>query len=202
MRCFAADPQLSRPVRTWEFLDATGPHAGLLGAEDGTLEAYVYPLKIFGGMKLRFVTGGQIIPGESIARRIASRPGSYTITYTGDDFQADETLVAPIDEPGAAILLDVRARNPVRIDVEFVDEVAMVRTGKPPSARVTPSGTAGLRAFSSEPTASRTRPSSARPMRRSNRVSTRPTIRRPRTPYSPSARSRAVRNASWRWPLP
>jgi glycogen debranching enzyme len=119
MRCFAADPQLARPVRTWEFLDATGPHAGLLGAEDGTLEAYVYPLKIFGGMKLRFVTGGQIIPGESIARRIASRPGSYTITYTGDDFQADETLVAPIDEPGAAILLDVRARNPVRIDVEF-----------------------------------------------------------------------------------
>src|ERR1039458_8974094 len=81
LSCFAANPQLSRPVRAWEFLDATGPRAGLLGTEDGTLEAYVYPLKIFGALKLRFVTGAQIIPGESIARRISARPGSYTITY-------------------------------------------------------------------------------------------------------------------------
>jgi len=122
----AADLQLSRPVRSWEFLDATGPRAGLLGAEDGTLETYVYPLKIFGGLKLRFITGAQVIPGASIARRISSRPGSYTITYTGDDFQADETLVAPIDEPGAVILLDVRARSPLRIDVEFVRDFQLM----------------------------------------------------------------------------
>ena len=126
MTCFAADPQLSRPVRAWEFLDATGPRAGLLGAEDGTLEAYVYPLKIFGKLKLRFVTGAQVIPGESMARRITSRPGSYTITYTGDDFQMDETLVAPIDEPGAVILLDVRAHSPLRIDVEFVRDFQLM----------------------------------------------------------------------------
>ena len=119
LSAWASDPQLSRPVRTWEFVDAAGPRAGILGAEDGTLEAYVYPLKIFGGLKLRFITGAQVIPGESIARRIISRPGSYIITYTGDDFQVDETLVAPVDEPGAVILLDVRARNTLRIDVEF-----------------------------------------------------------------------------------
>jgi len=126
LSCFAADPQLSRPVRAWEFLDATGPRAGLLGAENGTLEAYVYPLKIFGDLKLRFVTGAQVIPGETIARRISARPGAYTITYTGDDFQVDETLVAPIDEPGAAILLDVRARSPLRIDVEFVRDFQLM----------------------------------------------------------------------------
>jgi len=122
----AADPQLSRPVRTWEFLDATGPRAGLLGAEDGTLEAYVYPLKIFAGLRLRFITGAQVIPGESIARRIDSRPGSCTITYTGDDFQAAETLVVPTAEAGAAILLDVRARNPLRIDVEFERDFQLI----------------------------------------------------------------------------
>ncbi len=119
LSCFAGDLQLSRPVRGWEFLDATGAHAGLLGAEDGTLEAYVYPLKIFGDLKLRFIAGGQVIPGESIARRITARAGSYTITYTGDDFQVDETLVVPPDEPGAVILLAVRAQNPLRIDVQF-----------------------------------------------------------------------------------
>lgn len=124
--CFAADPRLSRPVRTWEFLDVNGPRAGLLGAEDGTLEAYVYPLKIFGGLKLRFIAGGERIPGETIARRISARPGSYVITYTGDDFQVDETLSVPVDAPGAVILLDVRARNPLRIDVEFARDFQLM----------------------------------------------------------------------------
>ena len=117
--CFAGDLQISRPVRTWEFVDANGPRAALLGAEDGTLEAYVYPLKIFGGLKLKFITGAQVIPAESIARQITARPGSYTITYSGDDFQVSEMLVAPMDEPGAVILLDVEARNPLRLDVSF-----------------------------------------------------------------------------------
>lgn len=57
LTCFAETPQLSRPVRTWEFLDANGPRAAWLGAEDGTLEAYVYPLKILGDLKLRFLAG-------------------------------------------------------------------------------------------------------------------------------------------------
>lgn len=124
--CFAGDLQISRPVRAWEFVDATGPRAGLLGAEDGTLEAYVYPLKILGGLKLRFSAGAQAIPGASIARRITSRPGSYTISYAGDDFQADETLIVPVDEPGAVILLDVRTHNPLRIDVEFARDFQLM----------------------------------------------------------------------------
>src|SRR5260370_42273979 len=93
MCCFSGDLRISRPVRSWEFLDATGPRAGLLGAEDGTLDAYVYPLKIFSSLKLRFITGAQVIPGESIARTICSRPESYSITYAGDDFQLTETLL-------------------------------------------------------------------------------------------------------------
>jgi glycogen debranching enzyme len=126
MCCFAGEPQISRPVRAWEFLDATGPRAGLLGTEDGTIEAYVYPLKIFGGLKLRFIAGGQVIPGESIARRTFSRPGAYTITYAGDDFQVTETLVAPIDEPGALVLLDIQARNPLRVDVTFARDFQLM----------------------------------------------------------------------------
>ena len=124
--CFAADLEISRPVRTWEFLDAAGPRAALLGAEDGTLEAYVYPLKIFDAMRLRFVDGSQVIPGENIARRITARPGSYTITYSGDDFQVAETLVAPIGEPGAVVLLAVDARHPLRIDVSFVRDFQLM----------------------------------------------------------------------------
>jgi hypothetical protein len=124
--CLAADLEISRPVRSWEFLDAVGPRAGLLGHENGALEGYVYPLKIFKDLRLRFVSDGQVLPAETLARRITSRPGSYTITYTGDDFRVTETLVVPIDEPGALILLDVFTRSPLRINVEFTRDFQLM----------------------------------------------------------------------------
>jgi hypothetical protein len=122
----AADLEISRPVRSWEFLDAVGPRASLLGHENGTLEGYVYPLKIFKDLRLRFVTDGQVLPAETLARRITSRPGSYTITYTGDAFRVVETLVLPINESGALILLDVSTRSPLRIDVAFTRDFQLM----------------------------------------------------------------------------
>lgn len=117
---------ISRPARAWEFLDAVGPRAGLLGAENGTLEGYVYPLKIFKDLRLRFITGSQTLPAGTLSRRITSRPGAYTITYTGDDFRVTETLAASTTEPGAVILLDVNARSPLRIDVEFARDFQLM----------------------------------------------------------------------------
>ena len=125
--CLIATAQdISRPVRSWEFLDAVGPRAGLLGCEDGTLEGYVYPLKIFKDLRLRFRTDGQTLPAETLARRISARPGAYTITYTGDDFSVSETLVASMSQPGAVILLDVNTRSPLRIDVAFTRDFQLM----------------------------------------------------------------------------
>ena len=39
--------ELSRTIRTWEFLPVVGTRAALFGNETGRLEAWVYPLKIF-----------------------------------------------------------------------------------------------------------------------------------------------------------
>jgi len=125
--CFAADIDISRPVRSWEFLDAVGPRSGLLGKEDGTLDGYIYPLKIFKDLRLRFRTAdGNVLPAETLARRMTSRPGSATITYTGDDFRVDETMTAGTDEPGALIVLDVVTRSPLRIDVEFTRDFQLM----------------------------------------------------------------------------
>lgn len=99
LSAMAAGLDISRPVRSWEFLDAVGMHAGLLGKEDGTLEAYVYPLKIVKDLRLRFEKDGQRIPAESLARRISSRPGAYTITYTGDDFASLRPYPPPFMSP-------------------------------------------------------------------------------------------------------
>ena len=63
---------LSRPARNWQFLDAVGPHAGLLGREDGTFEAWIYPLKLFRDFQLRFRVGEIVLSGEAIPRTITA----------------------------------------------------------------------------------------------------------------------------------
>lgn len=111
--------ELSRPVRPWEFLSATGTRAALIGNEAGHLEAWVYPLKIFRDFHLRFHSRGLDFPAESLARTITVHPESTSILYSSDTFTVRETLLVPIHEPGAIIQFDVDAAEPVEIEAEF-----------------------------------------------------------------------------------
>ena len=108
--------ELSRPIRSWEFLPVVGTRAGLLGDETGRLEAWVYPLKIFRQLHLRFLVGGRALPAESLARTLTVRPESATITYGGDDFSVRETLFVPVHEAGAVIAFDVQTAEPLEIE--------------------------------------------------------------------------------------
>jgi glycogen debranching enzyme len=105
----------SRPVRPWEFFDAVGQQASLLGQEDGTLEAYVYPLKLFTELQFSFEVAGKVIPASAISRRVSFHTGSSAIIYTGDEFQVTETAIVPVHEPGGLIRLDIVAHDPVAI---------------------------------------------------------------------------------------
>jgi glycogen debranching enzyme len=111
----AAAIERSRATRTWEFVDAVGEQSSILGQEDGSLDAYVYPLKIFADLRFSFEVGGRVIPAEAISRRVSFYAGSAAITYTGDEFQVVETLVAPVHEAGGIIRLDVMAHDPLTI---------------------------------------------------------------------------------------
>lgn len=111
----AALPPASRPVRTWEFLDAVGQQASILGQEDGTLEAYVYPLKLFSGMAFSFEVNDKIIPASGISRRVSYAAGATTIVFSGDEFRVAETITVPPHYPGGLIRLDIQAFNPVTI---------------------------------------------------------------------------------------
>ena len=81
--------ELSRPVRTWEFLSAVGTRASLLGNEAGRMEAWVYPLKVLRDFRLQFHTEGRVLPAESLARTLISRPESSTIVYSSDTFSEE-----------------------------------------------------------------------------------------------------------------
>ena len=119
------DIELSRPVRTWEFLPVVGARAGLFGTESGRLEAWVYPLKIFRAFHLIFHVGGRALPAESLARTLTVRPESATLLYAGDSFRIKETLLVPVQEPGAVIRLEVETAEPLEVEASFVGNFAL-----------------------------------------------------------------------------
>src|SRR6266481_2793354 len=112
--------ELSRPVRSWEFLPVVGMRAGLLGTESGQMEAWVYPLKIFRSFHLTFHVDGRAVPAESLARTLIVHPESATLVYAGDNFSVRETLFVPVHEPGAVILVDVETEQPLEIEASFI----------------------------------------------------------------------------------
>jgi len=115
----SAPLELSRTVRPWEFLPVTGTRAALFGDESGTMEAWVYPLKIFREFHLNFLTEGRVLPAETLARTLTVRPESATILYAGDTFTVRETLFVPVDAQGAVILLNVETEQPLEIEAVF-----------------------------------------------------------------------------------
>src|SRR6266446_9729662 len=114
--------ELSRPVRSWEFLPVVGMRAGLFSNESGEMEAWVYPLKIFRGFHLTFHVDGRAVPAESLARTLIVHPESASIVYAGDNFSVRETFFVPVHERGAVVLLDVKTEQPLEIEAGFVGD--------------------------------------------------------------------------------
>lgn len=115
-------PELTRTIRTWEFLPVVGGRAGLFGHETGRFEAWVYPLKIFRDLHLTFHVGDRALPAESLARTLTVHPESASILYAGDSFRVRETLSVPIQESGAVILLEVETEEPLEIEAAFTPD--------------------------------------------------------------------------------
>jgi glycogen debranching enzyme len=120
-----ANLELSRTVRSWEFLPVVGTRAGLFGNETGRFEAWAYPLKIFRDFHLTFHVDGRALPAESLARTLTVRPESATLIYVGDSFRVTETLFVPVHEAGAVILLEVETGQPLEVEAGFVGDFAL-----------------------------------------------------------------------------
>jgi GH15 family glucan-1,4-alpha-glucosidase len=112
--------EISRPARPWEFLAAVGKRSALLGSESGAVEAWVYPLKILRDLRLTVLTEGREIPAETLVRTVVARPESTTLVYAGDTFSVRETLLAPVDQPGAVIELEIETEQPLEVEASFL----------------------------------------------------------------------------------
>jgi glycogen debranching enzyme len=111
--------ELTRAARTWEFLPATGQRAAFFGNENGQMEAWIYPFKLFRDFHLIFHVDNQAIPADALVRSIVVHPESASILYAGDDFTVRETFFVPVHDAGALILLDVDTEEPIEIEASF-----------------------------------------------------------------------------------
>ena len=112
---------LTGAARPQRYLEASGRRAAFLGREDGSFEAWVYPLKVLHGFQLSFGTPAYAEPiaGADLASSVDVRPDATIVRYAHDSFTADAIWLVPQDEQGGLVLLDISSSVPLRITVKF-----------------------------------------------------------------------------------
>jgi glycogen debranching enzyme len=121
---FAVAPSpigLRGDVRPRQYLGVVGPRSAWLGLETGEAELWVHPLKLASGFRLGFRIPEYEEPmrGGDLARTVEVRPEATTITYSHATFAVREHVVAPLDEPGLLLLLEVDTYRPLEITASF-----------------------------------------------------------------------------------
>jgi glycogen debranching enzyme len=112
---------LGGPARPERYMEASGRKAAFLGREDGSFEAWVYPLKVLHDFKLSFGTAAYAAPmtGTSLATTVDVRPEATTVRYSHASFTVDATWLVPLSENGGVVLLDVDTSEPLTVVVQF-----------------------------------------------------------------------------------
>ena len=112
---------LRGPARPERYMEASGRKAALLGREDGSFEAWVYPLKVLHDFRLSFGTPdyAEPIPGASLAASVDVRPEASVVRYAHAAFTVDAVWLVPLGDQGAVVLLDVTTSQPLQVVVKF-----------------------------------------------------------------------------------
>jgi glycogen debranching enzyme len=122
---FKIDPGdiiLRRPAQPQTPFDKIGRRFALIGFEGGGIEAWAYPLKLFRDLQFSFLLGASTVPiqGRDIVRFVAADPAVTTLTFTYQSFTVKAHVVAPVDDPGAVVLLDVDSAEPLTVVCSFL----------------------------------------------------------------------------------
>jgi len=113
---------LHRLAQPTTYFDKAGRKFTILGVESGTFEAWAYPLKILRNFELSFLLRNSTRPilAREIVRFIEVSPAATVLTYTHQSFTVKAIFVTAIAEPGALILLDVDATEPLTVVAGFL----------------------------------------------------------------------------------
>ncbi len=116
---------LRGPARPGAFIDAIGPSAVWMGTEQGILEAWIWPWKIFHQFNLAARTGevGSEIDLSELARTVEVRPFGVQITYVHSRFQIRQTLFAHTVDPVLVMLLEVDTSTDLTLVASFIPDL-------------------------------------------------------------------------------
>src|SRR4030043_614036 len=116
------DLALGRPAQPNTYFDKAGRRFAILGLESGTFEAWAYPLKLLRNFEFSFLLKNSTrpIPARDIVRFVEVTPAATTLTYTYQSITVKATYVTAIEDPGAVVLLDIDATEPLTIVAGFL----------------------------------------------------------------------------------
>src|ERR1700734_2349354 len=106
----------------------TGPRGALLGRQDGSFEAWIFPWKIFSNLRISAEMQDYPVPIDvnEQAAVIEVRPDHTTITFSHANFTLREVLFAPHSAPdgaGALAFFQVEAVRPMSLSFQFNPEM-------------------------------------------------------------------------------
>jgi hypothetical protein len=109
-------------------LTVVGPRGAILGQQDGSFEAWVFPWKIFSNLRITAEMEDYPVPIDvnEQAAGIEVQPDQTTITFSHANFTIREVLFAPRNPPdgvGVLAYFEIEAVRPITLTFQFTPEM-------------------------------------------------------------------------------
>jgi len=123
-RSKSADLKISREAVPDKPFSVVGPRGALLGQQNGEFEAWIFPWKIFSGMRITANMQDDPVPIEVNAHAawIEVQPDHTTITYSHANFTVRQIMLAPkqaTDGSGILVFYTIEAVRPMTLTFSF-----------------------------------------------------------------------------------
>src|SRR5581483_7698162 len=106
-----------------------GEHGALLGRQDGSFEAWVWPVKILSNFRIRAELANYPVPIDvnALAANISVTPAETTLTYSHAAFTIRQHMFAPRgpENPsmGAVVVFEIDSIRPLDVTFSFTPEM-------------------------------------------------------------------------------
>ncbi|MBN9418253.1 MAG: amylo-alpha-1,6-glucosidase [Candidatus Eremiobacteraeota bacterium] len=123
--------KLERATHGGVFFDVAGPRSAFFGLENGAIEGWLYPLKVFQDFELAFRLEGYPvdIQGRDIQRHIELHPEYTVLTYSHSAFTVRQILLCPRSQPALVSLLDVDSSLPMTVTAQIRPRLRLMWPG-------------------------------------------------------------------------
>jgi glycogen debranching enzyme len=121
-------PLIRRDIQAQKPFSVVGPRGTLLGQQDGSFEAWIFPWKILSHMRITAEMKDYPVPIDvnDQAATIDVQPGQTTITFSHPNFTVKEVLFAPQHAPegaGALAFYQIQSVRPMTLTFSFTPEM-------------------------------------------------------------------------------